>query len=67
MKFKISANHICSDNKRVVITTNKIANSSDLNVVGKVYERIEQCHKLKASIIKVIPQNFRYFLLYRRY
>jgi len=72
IKSKISADYIRSDNKRVVITTNKVAASSDLNVVEKYIKELNNVNsnnvnELKASTIKVIPQNFRYFLLYRRY
>jgi len=33
MKSKVSTNFICSDNRGVIITTNKAAATSDLNVV----------------------------------
>ena len=35
MKSNVSADYIYSDNKEVIITTNKIAASSNLNIVEK--------------------------------
>jgi len=35
VKSEISADYIHSDNKRIVITTNKVAISSDLNIIEK--------------------------------
>jgi len=35
IKSEISANYICSNNKEIVITTNKVAASFNLNIVKK--------------------------------
>ena len=35
IKSEISANYICSNNKEIVITTNKVAVSFNLNIVKK--------------------------------
>jgi len=40
IKSKISADYICSDNKRVVIITNKVTTFSDLNVVEKYMKEL---------------------------
>jgi len=40
MKSKISVDYIQSDNKGIVITTNKVVASSNLNIV-EIYKRVE--------------------------
>ena len=39
IKQKISADFIHSDNKRVIITMNKIASTSDINIIEKTSQR----------------------------
>ena len=41
IKYEISTNYIYSDNKGVVITTNKIATSSNLNIVEKYMKELK--------------------------
>jgi len=40
VKSKILADYICSNNKGIVITTNKIATSSNLNIVEKYMKEL---------------------------
>ena len=40
VKFKISVDYIQSGNKGIVITTNKVGASSNLNIV-EIYKRVE--------------------------
>jgi len=40
MKSKVSANFICSNNKEVIITTNKAKASSDLNIVERYVKEL---------------------------
>jgi len=40
VKSKVSADYICSDNKSKVITTNKVAASSNLNIVKKYIKEL---------------------------
>jgi len=42
MKFEVSANFICSDNKDIIITTNKAVAFSDLSISRKICQRVEQ-------------------------
>jgi len=52
VKSKIFADYICSDNKRIVITTNKITVSSDLNIVEKYIEELNDIISLRLSQFK---------------
>lgn len=36
VKLEISADFICSNNKKVIITTNKVAAMSDLNIIKNI-------------------------------
>jgi len=40
VKSKISVDFIWSDNKRLLITTNKVATTSDLNIVKKYIKNL---------------------------
>lgn len=40
MKFEVSTNFICSDSRGVIITTNKVAVTSDLNAVEKYIKEL---------------------------
>ena len=71
VKFKISVDYIQSGNKGIVITTNKVVASSNLNIV-EIYKRVEWCwlkwcYEPETSTIQVIPKNFKYSILSRRY
>ena len=41
VKYNISANYICSNNKRIVITTNKAVASSNLNIVERYIKELD--------------------------
>jgi len=40
VKSDVSADYICSDNKGVIITTNKVVAPSDLNIVEKYMKEL---------------------------
>jgi len=63
IKSEISADYICSNNKRIIITTNKAAVSSDLNIV----EKYIKLNNVDLNTIKILSQNFRYSILCERY
>jgi len=41
VKYNVSANYICSNNKRIVITTNKAVASSNLNIVERYIKELD--------------------------
>ena len=40
-KSEVSANFICSNNKEIIITTNKVAASSNLNIVERYVKKLD--------------------------
>ena len=42
VKSKIFVNFICSDNKEILITTNKVAATSDLNIIEKYMKNLNK-------------------------
>ena len=41
IKYNVSANFICSDNKGVIITTNKMAAALDMNIINKYIKELD--------------------------
>ena len=60
IKSEISADYIHSDNKRVVITINKVAASSDLNIVEKYIKELNDI-----NLNNIISS--RLFFLYQQF
>ena len=42
VKSNISADYICSNSKEIIITTNKAATISDLNIIEKYVEKLNE-------------------------
>jgi len=67
VKSEVSANFICSNNKGVIIITNKVVATLDLNIV-EVHQRVQQYqlkqhHEPSTSPIQILSQNSRNILL----
>jgi len=60
MKSKIFADYICSDNKGIVITTNKITVFSDLNIVEKYMKELNDINL--NDIISLRLSQFKSYL-----
>jgi len=71
IKLEISADFIWSDNKGVIITTNKIVSTSDINIVEKYMKELKDVDLNNIMNPKLAQsksyQNSRYFLLYWRH
>ena len=52
VKFDVLANFICTDNKEMIITTNKVAANSDLKVIENYIKNVD-----KVNISKVISSR----------
>jgi len=52
IKTEISADYICSNNKGVVITTNKIATSSNLNIVEKYMKELNNIDSISPRLLQ---------------
>jgi len=68
IKLEISTDFIWSDNKEVIITTNKIASTSDINIVEKYTKELKDVDLNNIMNPKLAQsksyQNSRYFLLH---
>jgi len=51
IKYKIFADYIYSDNKGVVIITNKIATSSSLNIVEKYIKELNNIDSMSPRLL----------------
>ena len=60
VKSDISANYICSNNKEIIITTNKIATSSDLNIIEKYVKELNDVD-MNDIMISRLSQSKSYF------
>ena len=52
IKSNIFTNYICSDNKEIVIMTNKVAAMSDLNIIKKYVKKLNNVNITKLHIEK---------------
>ena len=58
IKSEICADFICSDNKGIVTTTNKIASASDINTIEKYMKNFEDTNlSITADIIETVIKN----------
>ena len=71
IKLEISTDFIWSDNKEVIITTNKIASTSDINIVEKYIKELKDVDLNNIMNPRLAQsksyQNSRYFLLHWKY
>ena len=58
VKFKISVNFIHSDNKRILIITNKVAVASNLNIIEKYVKDLNKADS--SNIISLGSSNPNY-------
>ena len=61
VKSEVSVNFICSDNKELLLTTNRVAISSDLNIIEK-YLKDSNNIKHKESMSPRLSQSKSYLL-----
>jgi len=58
VKSEIFINFICSDNKRLLITTNKVATISDLNIIKKYVKNLNNIDSNDIMSLKLLQSKF---------
>jgi len=58
VKFDILANFICTDNKEMIITTNKVAANSDLKVIENYIKNVDKVNISKVGSSRLLESKF---------
>jgi len=62
VKYNVSTNYICSNNKRIVITTNKAVASSNLNIVERYIKELDNINSNNVIVMSSYLSQSKLYL-----